>query len=101
MAKLSTRSNTIERQDGTVVDLETAVNSDRAVNKSYEVYLGLYQSLTGPEERQKLYKQFSPGFFDLIVIDDCHRGSAAEDSAWREILDYFSDATQIGLTATP
>jgi len=101
MAKLSTRSNTIERQDGTVVDLETAVNSDRAVNKSYEVYLGLYQSLTGPEERQKLYKQFSPGFFDLIVIDECHRGSAAEDSAWKEILDYFSDATQIGLTATP
>ncbi len=101
MAKLSTRSNTIERQDGTVVDLETAVNSDRAVNKSYEVYLGLYQSLTGPEDRQKLYKQFSPGFFDLIVIDECHRGSAAEDSAWREILDYFSDATQIGLTATP
>ena len=101
MAKLSTRSNTIERQDGTVVDLETAVTSDRAVNKSYEVYLGLYQSLTGPEDRQKLYKQFSPGFFDLIVIDECHRGSAAEDSAWREILDYFSDATQIGLTATP
>jgi type I site-specific restriction endonuclease len=55
--------------------------------------LGLYQALTGPEERQKLYKDFSAGFFDLIVVDECHRGSAAEDSAWREILDCFSAAT--------
>ncbi|MFM7264436.1 MAG: EcoAI/FtnUII family type I restriction enzme subunit R, partial [Cyanobium sp.] len=70
-------------------------------DKSHEIYLGLYQALTGPEERQKLYKQFSPDFFDLIVVDECHRGSAAEDSAWREILTYFSGATQIGLTATP
>ncbi|MFM9103312.1 MAG: EcoAI/FtnUII family type I restriction enzme subunit R, partial [Cyanobium sp.] len=68
---------------------------------SHEIYLGLYQALTGPEERQKLYKEFSPDFFDLIVVDECHRGSAAEDSAWREILTYFSGATQIGLTATP
>jgi type I restriction enzyme R subunit len=63
--------------------------------------MGLYQAITGPEERQKLFREFSPGFFDLIVIDECHRGSAAEDSAWREILEYFTDATQIGLTATP
>ena len=55
----------------------------------------------GPEEHQKIFREFSPGFFDLIVIDECHRGSAAEDSAWREILEYFSSATQIGLTATP
>src|SRR6476646_7785017 len=54
-----------------------------------------------PEESQKLFRELSPGFFDLIVIDECHRGSAAEDSAWREILEYFSSATQIGLTATP
>ena len=59
------------------------------------------QAITGPEERQKLFREFSPGFFDLIVIDECHRGSAADDSAWREILDYFTTATQIGLTATP
>ncbi len=70
-------------------------------DKSYEVYLALYQSLTGPEESQKAYKEFSRDFFDMIVIDECHRGSAAEDSAWREILEYFTGATQIGLTATP
>lgn len=73
----------------------------RQVNKSYEIYLSLYQAVTGNEEDQKIYKQFSRGFFDLIVIDECHRGSAAADSAWREILDYFSSATQVGLTATP
>jgi type I restriction enzyme, R subunit len=73
----------------------------RQANKSYEIYLSLYQAVTGNEEEQKIYKQFSPDFFDLIVIDECHRGSAAEDSAWRQILDYFSSATQVGLTATP
>ena len=101
MAKLSVRSNTIERSDGTVSDLTTAIDTKREINKSYEVYLGLYQSITGPEEQQKLFREFSPTFFDLIVIDECHRGSAAEDSAWREILEYFSSATQIGMTATP
>lgn len=70
-------------------------------NKSYEIYLSLYQAVTGSEEDRKIFKQFSPNFFDLVVIDECHRGSAAEDSAWREILEYFSSATQIGLTATP
>ena len=73
----------------------------RSIDPSYEVYLGLYQAITGPEEHQKAYKKLSPSFFDLIVIDECHRGSAADDSAWREILEYFSSATQIGLTATP
>ena len=73
----------------------------RSIDTSYEVYLALYQAITGPDERQKAYRKFSPGFFDLIVIDECHRGSAADDSAWREILEYFSSATQIGLTATP
>ena len=79
----------------------TAIDQQRRIDTAYEVYLGLYQAITGPEERQKLFREFSPGFFDLIVIDECHRGSAAEDSAWREILEYFSAATQIGLTATP
>ena len=73
----------------------------RTVDPAYEIHLALYQALTGPEEHQKAYKQVDPDFFDLIIIDECHRGSAAEDSAWREILEYFSSATQVGLTATP
>jgi len=74
---------------------------NRKIDPSYEVYLGLYQALTGPYEEDKIFKNVSPEFFDLIVIDECHRGSAADDSAWREILDYFSSAVQLGLTATP
>jgi type I restriction enzyme R subunit len=101
MAKLSTNAKTIERQDGTKEDLTLALDKKRRIDTAFEVYLGLYQAITGPEERQKLYREFSAGFFDLIVIDECHRGSAAEDSAWREILEYFSSATQIGMTATP
>ncbi|OYW56030.1 MAG: restriction endonuclease [Hyphomicrobium sp. 32-62-53] len=101
MAKLSTNAKTIERQDGSKVDLTLALDAKRRIDTAFEIYLGLYQTITGPEERQKLYREFSRGFFDLIVIDECHRGSAAEDSAWREILEYFSSATQIGLTATP
>lgn len=101
MAKLSTGSKTIEREDGTITELTTAVDSKRRIDTSYEIYLGLYQALTGPEERQKLFKELSRDFFDLIIIDECHRGSAAEDSAWREILEHFNTATQIGLTATP
>ncbi|MCS4298360.1 MULTISPECIES: EcoAI/FtnUII family type I restriction enzme subunit R [Acinetobacter] len=75
--------------------------SNRMIDKSYEIYLSLYQAVTGSEEEKNIYKQFSPEFFDLIVIDECHRGSAKEDSAWREILEYFSSATHVGLTATP
>ena len=73
----------------------------RMIDKSYEVYLALYQGLSGADEEANAYKQFSREFFDLIVIDECHRGSAKEDSAWREILNYFDKATHIGLTATP
>jgi type I restriction enzyme R subunit len=101
MAKLSTASKTIERDDGTQVELPTALDRARRIDTAYEIYLGLYQAITGPEERQKIFREFSPGFFDLIVVDECHRGSAAEDSAWHEILEYFSAATQIGMTATP
>lgn len=67
----------------------------KKIDHSFEIYLALYQAITGPEESQKAYKKFSPEFFDLIVIDECHRGSASEDSEWREILDYFGAATQI------
>jgi len=74
---------------------------NRKIDKSYQVYYALYQGLTGNEEWQNAYKAFSPDFFDLIIIDECHRGSASEASAWREVLDYFDSATQIGLTATP
>src|ERR1700736_754558 len=98
MAKLSTNAKTIERNDGTTVDHTLALDRKRRIDTAFEIYLSLYQAITGPEERQKLFREFSPGFFDLIVIDECHRGSAAADSAWREILDHFCSATQIGLT---
>jgi len=101
MAKLSTNAKTIERSDGSKVELTLGLDKHRRIDTAYEIYLGLYQAITGPEERQKIFKEFSPGFFDLIVIDECHRGSAAEDSAWRDILEHFSAATQIGMTATP
>lgn len=77
------------------------VVKNRMIDKSYEIYLALYQGLSGADEEANAYKQFSLDFFDLIIIDECHRGSAKEDSAWREILTYFSKATHIGLTATP
>ncbi|RLG29835.1 restriction endonuclease, partial [Methanosarcinales archaeon] len=81
-------------------DKMTAIKKKK-IDKSYEIYLALYQGLTNYDEDKDAYKEFSPEFFDLVVIDECHRGSAAEDSAWREILDYFKNATHIGLTATP
>ena len=70
-------------------------------DKSYEVYLSIYQALVSSDGSAKDYKQFSPDFFDLIVVDECHRGSVKDDSLWKEILNYFSSSTQIGLTATP
>ena len=73
----------------------------RKIDKSYQIYFALYQGLTGNEESKNAYKEFSQDFFDLVIIDECHRGSASEASAWREVLDYFENATQVGLTATP
>ena len=90
MAKLSRKAKTIEK-----------IGENVHIDKSYEIYLSLYQAITGPEDEEKIYRDFSPEFFDLIVVDECHRGSAADDSAWRDILEYFSSATQIGMTATP
>jgi len=101
MVKLSTSAGAIERDYGGPGETAPALDGRRRIDTAYEVYLGLYQAITGPEDRQKIYRELSPDFFDLIVIDECHRGSAAEDSAWREILEYFESATQIGLTATP
>lgn len=75
--------------------------TNREVKRNYEIYLALYQAVTGKEEWKQIYRQFPSDFFDLIVIDECHRGSAADDSAWRDVLDYFSSATHLGLTATP
>ncbi len=106
MAKLSPNAKGVERVDAqgvvTVEEVELAVSkTTKLVDKSYEIYLSLYQAVTGAEQERNIYKQFSPDFFDLIVVDECHRGSAAEDSAWRDILSYFASAAQIGLTATP
>ncbi|MFZ2307775.1 MAG: DEAD/DEAH box helicase family protein [Rhodoferax sp.] len=106
MAKLSPNAKGVERVNAQgqveVEEVDLAVNkTTKLVDKSYEIYLSLYQAVSGTEEAQNIYKQFSPDFFDLIVVDECHRGSADEDSAWREILTYFSSATQVGLTATP
>jgi len=75
--------------------------TNREVKKNYEIYLALYQAVTGKEEWKQIYKQFPADFFDLVVVDECHRGSAAADSAWRDVLEYFSSATHLGLTATP
>ena len=98
MAKLSPNAKGIEQ----VEDVTLAVHkTTKQVDKSYEIYLSLYQAVTGTSEESHLYKQFSPDFFDLVIVDECHRGSAAEDSSWREILRYFGSATQVGLTATP
>jgi type I restriction enzyme R subunit len=71
------------------------------VDTSYEIYLALYQAIMGGEDVEPIYNKFPPDFFDLIVIDECHRGSAADDATWRTILEYFNPAIQIGMTATP
>ncbi|MDM0039113.1 DEAD/DEAH box helicase family protein [Variovorax sp. J22G21] len=106
MAKLSPNAKGIERVDAQgqkfIEEVDLAVNkTTKLVDKSYEIYLSLYQAVSGADEDRNIYKQFSPDFFDLIIVDECHRGSASEDSAWREILTYFTRATQVGLTATP
>ena len=77
------------------------IGSDGRVDTSYEIYLALYQAIIGAEDRDAIYDKFPKDFFDLIVVDECHRGSARADSEWRTILDYFEPAIQLGLTATP
>lgn len=72
----------------------------RKLDPAYEVYFALYQQLVGTDG-EEIFREFSPEFFDLVIVDECHRGSAADDSAWRKVLEYFSTAVQIGMTATP
>ena len=72
----------------------------KQLDSAYEIFLSLYQQLAG-EENEEPFRTFTPDFFDLIIVDECHRGSAKEESRWRRILEYFSSATQIGMTATP
>lgn len=96
------RKKIVVRNDGKeelISNLKRGIDSS---DKAFEIFLGLYQGLSNSDpEMQDAYKDFSPNFFDLIIIDECHRGSAKEDSSWREILTYFNTATHIGLTATP
>lgn len=73
---------------------------DRKLDSSYEIYMSLYHQLAG-DENDEPFREFKPNFFDLIIVDECHRGSARDESRWRKILDYFSGAIQIGMTATP
>lgn len=74
---------------------------DKSTITSHEVYFSLYQQLVGDDDQEHFSELFSPDFFDLIIVDECHRGSAKEESRWRRILEYFQSATQIGMTATP
>ena len=74
---------------------------DTSTITSHEVYFSLYQQLVGDDDKEHFRELFTPDFFDLIIVDECHRGSAKEESRWRRILEYFSGATQIGMTATP
>lgn len=75
--------------------------TNRTADPSFEIFLAIYQAITGTEDERNIYRLFSPDFFDLIVVDECHRGSARENAQWREVLDYFTGAVQVGLTATP
>jgi type I restriction enzyme R subunit len=96
------RKKVIQTKDGKEELVSTNKRGIDSSDKAFEVFLGLYQGLSNNEPGiEDAYKDFSPGFFDLIIIDECHRGSAKEDSSWREILNYFNKATHIGLTATP
>jgi type I restriction enzyme, R subunit len=106
MAKLSPDQKGLERIDsGKLAEMAAErpgqVIYSKAVDTSYEIYLSLYQAVSGAEESQNIYRQLKPDFFDLVIVDECHRGSAAEDSAWRSILEHFSGAIHLGMTATP
>ena len=84
-----------------VIHKINVAKDDRSTITSHEVYFSLYQQLVGDDDQEHFSELFYPDFFDLIIVDECHRGSAKEESRWRRILEYFSSATQIGMTATP
>ena len=84
-----------------VIHKLNVAKDDKTALTSYQVYFSLYQQLVGEDGQEHFSELFKPDFFDLIIVDECHRGSAKDDSAWRRILEYFSSATQIGMTATP
>ncbi len=92
--------NQTARKDFSPFKEAMTIIKHKQIDTAYNIYLALYQGLSD-SKTEDAYKQFSPDFFDLIIIDECHRGSAKEDSKWREILEYFNSATHIGLTATP
>lgn len=81
-------------------DIMTRIQN-READKSYQIFFALYQSITSNEEAKNIFRDFSPDFFDLVIVDECHRGSANEESAWRSVLEYFDSAIQVGMTATP
>ncbi len=96
------RKKVVQTKEGKEELVSTNKRGIDSSDKAFEVFLGLYQGLSNNEPGiEDAYRDFSPNFFDLIIIDECHRGSAKEDSSWREILNYFKNATHIGLTATP
>ena len=84
-----------------VIHKINVVKDDPSTITSHQVYFSLYQQLVGEDDKEHFSELFRPDFFDLIIVDECHRGSAKEESRWRKILEYFSSATQIGMTATP
>ena len=84
-----------------VIHKINVAKDDKSTITSHEVYFSLYQQLVGDDDQEHFSELFTPDFFDLIIVDECHRGSAKEDSRWRRILEYFQSATQIGMTATP
>lgn len=84
-----------------VIHKINVAKDDKSTITSYEVYFSLYQQLVGDDDKEHFNELFTPDFFDLIIVDECHRGSAKEESRWRRILEYFNSATQIGMTATP
>ena len=84
-----------------VIHKINVAKDDKSTITSHEVYFSLYQQLVGDDDKEHFSELFTPDFFDLIIVDECHRGSAKEESRWRRILEYFSAATQIGMTATP
>lgn len=105
---LADRNNLVDQsiqQDfsplGNVIHKVNFAKDNRETITSYEVYFALYQQLIGDDDQEHYSELFDPNFFDLVIVDECHRGSAKEDSRWRKILEYFNNATQIGMTATP